>query len=136
MDSARTSFPDAVVVPPSGQEDADQDSGVSHETPELIAGMPDRDVQPPAVVRLALFKPENPTTAPTSVPIGRKAGTGAGTQPSADVIARTADPRIMAATLFEWLGSTKTTSLVGLLEELVRIDAKRVVPSPGQMAFA
>ena len=130
------SVPDAVVVPPSDQEDADQDSGVSHEAPELVVHAPDRDVQGPPSVRQTLFGTDDSPSMEVSKPIGRKAGTGAGPRPSADIIARTADPAIIAATLFEWLGSTKTTALVGLLQELVRIDAKRVVPNPGQMAFA
>jgi hypothetical protein len=65
-----------------------------------------------------------------------KAGKGAGKRSPADVMARTTDPVIIAPTLFEWLGSTKTTTLVGLLQELVRTDAKRIGHNPGQMTFA
>lgn len=131
MDSARTSFPDAVVVPPSGQEDADQDSGVSHETPELIAGMPDRDVQPPAVVRLALFKPENPTTAPTSVPIGRKRGKARG-----EVNGVPTDPDDIAEWLFELLGLAGSKAVAKCLHDICARESNRVVPNPGQLAFA
>ena len=135
-DIVSVSVPDAVVVPPSDQEDADQDSGVSHEAPELVANSPGRDAPKPDTLRQSLFDTDDPPSMEVSTPIGRKAGTGAGPRPSADIIARTADPVIIASTLFEWLGSTKPTALVGLLQDLVRIDAKRVVPSPGQMAFA
>lgn len=68
-------------------------------------------------------------------PIGKKALKGTGTKAPGDVMARTTDPVILAPTLFEWLGSTKTITLVGLLQELVRTDAKRVVPNPGQTSF-
>ena len=131
MDSARTSFPEAVVVPPSGQEDADQDSGVSCETPEIIAGMPDRDVKPPAVLRLALFNTEKQATAPTSVPTGRKRGKARG-----EVNGVPTDPDDLAEWLFELLGLAGSKAVAKCLHDICASESKRVVPNPGQMAFA
>ena len=135
-DIVSASVPDAVVVPPSDQFDADQDSGVSHEAPELVANSPGRDAPKPDTLRQSLFDTDDPPSMDVSKPIGRKAGKGTGTKAPGDVMARSTDPVIIAPTLFEWLGSTKTTTLVGLLQELVRTDAKRIGHNPGQMTFA
>ena len=129
------SVPDAVVVPPSDQEDADQGSGVSHVAPELVVHAPDRDGKGPPSVRQTLFGTDDSPSMEVSKPIGKKAGKATGMKAPGDVMARTTDPVIIAPTLFEWLGSTKTITLVGLLQELVRTDAKRMVPIPGQMTF-
>ncbi|MCX5985110.1 MAG: hypothetical protein NTX54_01130, partial [Chloroflexi bacterium] len=134
-DVVSVSVADAIAVPPSGREDPDQGSGISNEAPELVVHAPDRDGKGPPSVRQTLFGTDDSPSMEVSKPIGRKAGTGAGPRPSADIIARTADPAIIAATLFEWLGFTKTITLVGLLQDLVSTDAKRVVPNPGQMTL-
>ena len=102
---------------------------------ELVANSPDRDVSPPAAVRHTMFGTDDPPSMEISKPIGKKALKGTGTKAPGDVMARTTDPVIIAPTIFEWLGSTKTITLVGLLQELVRTDAKRMVPIPGQMTF-
>ena len=129
--SARTSVPEAVTVSPAGQEDADQGSGVSFETPEISAGMPDRDVKPPAVVRLALFNTEKQATAPTSVPIGPKRGKARG-----EVNGVPTDPDDIAEWLFELLGLAGSKAVAKCLHELCVRESKRVVPNPGQMMFA
>jgi hypothetical protein len=134
-DVVSVSVPDAIAVTPSGREDPDQGSGISNEAPELVANSPGRDAPKPDTLRQSLFDTDDPPSMDVSKPIGRKAGKGTGTKAPGDVMARSTDPVIIAPTLFEWLGSTKTTTLVGLLQELVRTDAKRMVPIPGQMKF-
>jgi len=134
-DSASASVPNAVEESSTDLDDADRVAVVPFGTTEVVANSPDRNVQGPAAPRLPLFDTEEPAIAEDSPPIGRKAGTTVRTKASGDMIPRTTDPVIIAATLFEWLGSTKTTALVGLLQDLVRIDAKRMVPIPGQMTF-
>ena len=136
MNSARTSVPEAVTVSPAGQEDADQGSGVSIETPESIAGKPYRDIGVPAALRQSLFTTEEPATAEDSRPRGRKARADACTKASADVMARTTDPAKIVSHLIEWLDLAGINSLIALLQDESRRQSIRVVPNPGQMAFA
>ena len=133
--STSASVPNAVEESSTDLDDADRVAVVPFGTTEVVANSPDRNVEGPASPRLPLFDTEESAIAEVSAPIGRKAGKGAGKRSPADVMARTTDPVIIAPTLFEWLGSTKTITLVGLLQELVRTDAKRMVPIPGQMTF-
>ena len=135
-DKASASVPEVDKAAPVGSDGLARVSVDTNVSTELVSNSPDRDVQPPAALRQSLFDIDNPPSMEVSTPIGRKAGKGTGTKAPGDVMARSTDPVIIAPTLFEWLGSTKTTTLVGLLQELVRTDAKRIGHNPGQMTFA
>ena len=102
---------------------------------ELVANSPDRDVSPPAAVRLPLFATEEPATAEHSPVLARKAGKGAGTKSSADVLARTTDPTKVLGHLVEWLDLAGINSLIALLQDESRRQSIRVVPNPGQTSF-
>ena len=133
--SVSVTVPEVDQSPPVSGDGIARVSVDTNVSTELVANSPDRDVSPPAAVRHTMFGTDDPPSMEISKPIGKKALKGTGTKAPGDVMARTTDPVIIAPTIFEWLGSTKTITLVGLLQELVRTDAKRMVPIPGQMTF-
>ena len=135
-DIVSASVLDAVAVPPSGREDADQDSGVSYGTPEMVVHAPDRNVQRPPALRQTLFGTDDPPSMEVSKPIGRKAGKAVRTKAAGDVMARTTDPTKIVSYLVEWLDLAGINALVALLQERGRSEAKRVLPDPRQIALA
>ena len=135
MDSARTSFPEAIAVPPAVHEDPDQASGVSHETPELVVYAPNPVPHGPPAVRQTLFGTDDPPSMEISKPIGKKASKGAGTKAPGDVMVRTTDPAKIVSHLIEWLDLAGINSVVALLQDECSRLSKRVLPNPGQTSF-
>ena len=133
--STSASVPNAVEESSTDPDDANRVAVVPFGTTEVIANSPNRNVEGPASPRLPLFDTEEPAIAEVSAPIGRKAGTGAGTKSSADVIARTTDLTKIVIKLGEWLDFAGINALISLLQDESRRQSIRVVPNPGQTSF-
>ena len=129
--SVSVTVPEVDQSPPVSGDGIARVSVDTNVSTELVAYSPDLDVSPPAAVRLPLFATEEPATAPTSVPTGRKRGKARG-----EVNGVPTDPDDIAEWLFELLGLAGSKAVAKCLHDICARESKRVVPNPGQMAFA
>ncbi|MEI8221846.1 MAG: ParB N-terminal domain-containing protein [bacterium] len=134
-DIVSASVPDAVVVPPAGQFDADQDSGDSDEVTEIVADGPDIEVPRPAEPRQTLFDTEEPASAEVSAPVGPKRGKAAGTRAGGSATGVPTDPEELAEWLYALLGLAGSKEVVKRLQEVCVRESMRVLPKPGQLTF-
>jgi len=133
--SVSVTVPEVDQSPPVSGDGLARVSVDTNVSTDLVANSPDRDVSPPAAVRLPLFATEEPATVEHSPVLARKAGKGAGTKSSADVLARTTDPTKVLSHLVEWLDLAGINCLIALLQDESRRQSIRVVPNPGQTSF-